>query len=273
MKYKELDPKDGMYLWGEVCETDPRITKHVSQRGGFTAIAAQSQIKAATKLWGPYGGKWGVNNLSYEFVWSKDGNPVGLMLHAEFYYPMIEFEECDNPEYMRTGKGPEKLRTAFERPTSFPISGDMPYKPGDECTKKLLTDVTTKALSKLGFNADVFEGRFDDNRYVSEMKKKFIATENVKPSETNVKPDDVNVKPSETKEDPAWEPDAGVEDKRFKAAVQSIIKHPNWDQKIFVKTLEDLGWFEMADIDSEAEKRKFVKTLRDRMGIEHPSAK
>ena len=39
--------------------------------------------------------------------------------------------------------------------------------------KKIETDALTKALSKLGFNADVFMGRFDDTKYVLEMKEKF----------------------------------------------------------------------------------------------------
>ena len=43
----------------------------------------------------------------------------------------------------------------------------------DEWAKKIETDITTKALSKLGFNADVFLGRYDDNKYVNNMKKKF----------------------------------------------------------------------------------------------------
>ena len=37
-----------------------------------------------------------------------------------------------------------------------------------ECQKKALTDAITKGLSYLGFNADVFLGMFDDNKYVSE---------------------------------------------------------------------------------------------------------
>ena len=43
----------------------------------------------------------------------------------------------------------------------------------DECYKKVSTDALTKGLSKLGFNADVFLGQWDDNRYVSQMKKEF----------------------------------------------------------------------------------------------------
>jgi hypothetical protein len=45
-------------------------------------------------------------------------------------------------------------------------------KPDDDCMKKATTDGLTKCLSYFGFNADVFLGKFDDNKYVEELKKK-----------------------------------------------------------------------------------------------------
>jgi hypothetical protein len=42
-----------------------------------------------------------------------------------------------------------------------------------DAPKKATTDALTKALSQLGFNADVFLGRFDDNKYVEDLKKEF----------------------------------------------------------------------------------------------------
>ena len=52
----------------------------------------------------------------------------------------------------------------------FPVSTEMAYKVGNDTRKKLMTDATTKALSFLGFNADVFMGRFDDSKYVEALK-------------------------------------------------------------------------------------------------------
>lgn len=47
-------------------------------------------------------------------------------------------------------------------------------KPGylkvdDEAYKKIETNTVSKALAKLGFNADVFMGKFEDNNYVQEL--------------------------------------------------------------------------------------------------------
>lgn len=138
-----IGSSSNMELWDSVCETDPAITKHVSQRGGFTAICAQVQLKAATRKWGPYGSTWGVQGLQFT-EYSESGKPIEVMLSGTFWYPGGE----------------------------FPIATDMAYKPGNDTRKKLLTDLTTKALSKLGFNSDVFEGKFDDNKYVAERRKK-----------------------------------------------------------------------------------------------------
>ena len=138
---KDKQP-DNMALWNSVCTTDPTTTKQVTQRGGFTAICAQSQRKRATEVWGMYGSTWGVKDL----FWCTQGEAgVEIALEATFWYP--------------GGK--------------FPISVDTPFRAGNDTRKKLLTDLTTKALSMLGFNADVFEGKFDDNKYVSEMMEKF----------------------------------------------------------------------------------------------------
>jgi hypothetical protein len=43
----------------------------------------------------------------------------------------------------------------------------------DNFAKKLETDALTKAISKLGFNADIFMGKFDDQRYLDEVNKEF----------------------------------------------------------------------------------------------------
>lgn len=145
------DTKENTKLWDSVCETDPSTTKEVNQKGGFTAICAQGQFKRATELWGPYGGKWGIKDCKYgyEHTNTDNGNDAiaEVWVEATFYYPAGEFS----------------------------ISSDIAFRIGNDNRKKLLTDITTKALSKLGFNADVFEGKFDDNKYIAEMNHKFAA--------------------------------------------------------------------------------------------------
>lgn len=138
---------DNLKLWNDVCETDPAYTKKVNMRGGFTDIDNMYSIRRATELWGPYGTAWGIRDTHWTFVRAGEhgADIISLMLEAEFYYPN----------------------------GAFPIAVDMPYNPKDEVCKKLQTMAIGKSLSRLGFHADVYLGRFDDSAYVAELEKKY----------------------------------------------------------------------------------------------------
>ena len=142
--------KDNLKLRDSVKKTDPKHTKQANVKGNkITSIKPQYQIYNATKEWGSYGKTWGFKNitLGYEL---KD---VGLVtFKALFYYPDGEFEILNTISFWR-----DNAQTKID----------------DEFAKKIETDSLTKALSKLGFNADVFMGRFDDLRYVEQVKKEF----------------------------------------------------------------------------------------------------
>lgn len=158
------DPRtpDPMELWQRVCVTDPAHTKHINQRGGFTAIDAQYQIKTATAEWGPMGELWGVKDCRYGY----DGGEVWL--EATFYYPNGAIE----------------------------MSTDIVHKPGNESRKKLRTDLLTKSLSQLGFNSDVFEGRFDSNRHLDPAPQR-PSTPRPQPQRSTPRPAPKNASPSQ----------------------------------------------------------------------------
>lgn len=140
-----------MKIWDAVAKTNPAHTKHVSQRGGFTSINAHSQVMEATRQFGPIGIGWGYvagaptfhDNLMFVPVtlWHGDrSNTFGPMLGCE--------EWKDNKGRVDSDVG-----------------------------KKATTDALTKLLSQLGFNADVFLGLWDDNKYV-EQRRQEVAKEN-----------------------------------------------------------------------------------------------
>lgn len=145
-----------LVIWNQVNTTDRKFTKDVSFGGrNYTSIQAQYQRLKATKLFGPYGMGWGVRNCVWGYNHSEL-NDKGVIvkkvseitLEAEFYYTY------DGKEY------------------SFEISVDGRYSPGQDCRKKALTDLTTKALSFLGFSADIFmdgkkDDSFQDNKYAN----------------------------------------------------------------------------------------------------------
>lgn len=146
---------DNLLLWNRVEKTNPAHTKDAKiGQLSIKAINAQSQIKEATKQFGTYGNTWGLKNLNYSFMDIETTKMA--MLGAEFYYPDGEFE----------------IHTTLK--IAYMTQGANGYlKIDDDFMKKMETDVTTKALSKLGFNADVFMGLYDDNRYVNQMKEEF----------------------------------------------------------------------------------------------------
>ena len=130
--------EDNLKLWNSVCETDPKYTKPVTFGFKQTAIDPQYQLRLGTEQWGQYGSKWGIKDLQ----WSTHDNSV--ILNAIFWYPSGE----------------------------FPMCVDAPWEPNKDTYKKLITEARSKSLSYLGFNADVYLGQYDDNRYVQAMKEK-----------------------------------------------------------------------------------------------------
>lgn len=132
-------------LWNAVCVTDPEMTTRVSQRGGFTAIDAYYTVQRLTEQFGPLGTGWGWT-ADFHF---EEGAVVCL---ARFWY--IRDGKCSDPIPILTmnklaqGQGID-----------------------EDAGKKALTDAITKWASYLGFSADVFLGKFDDNKYVESIKK------------------------------------------------------------------------------------------------------
>jgi len=141
--YNNEKKKSNLALWNQVSKTNPEYTTEVPSGFGkkLTAVDAHSQIMFATEAFGPVGLGWGYN-VDYEIndkmviaqvsIWQgTPGNNFG---------PICSI----TPLYKKSGV----------------IDTDAP--------KKVMTDALTKGLSHLGFNADVFLGKFDDNKYVAE---------------------------------------------------------------------------------------------------------
>lgn len=138
---------DNLSIWSAVSKTDPSHTKKVNQRGGFTAISAHYQVMRATEQFGPVGIGWGYEN----------GEPI---FHDSLVFvPVTVWHGTRDNKF-----GPLYGGAEWKSPKGF-VDSDAP--------KKAATDGLTKALSHLGFNADVFLGMFDDNKYVAAMQREF----------------------------------------------------------------------------------------------------
>lgn len=142
--------QNNMRIWSKVNKTDPKHTKKVEVGRKFTSIDAHYQIQMATELFGPVGEGWGYT-VEHSTIAAADC----VLAVADVILWHGTRDNCFGPI-----RGMAELLTAKGRID-------------DDAGKKATTDAVTKALSQLGFNADVFLGMFDDNKYVASLRKEF----------------------------------------------------------------------------------------------------
>ena len=143
--------EENLELWRKVEKTNPKYTKQANVGGNkITSIAPQYQIMNVTEQFGSYGKTWGFKNIELDYTLVPEFNLI--VFKAIFFYPDGEFPTINSIKmFMDNAK----------------------LKIDDNFAKKLETDTLTKAISKLGFNADIFMGKFDDTRYLAEITKEF----------------------------------------------------------------------------------------------------
>ena len=142
--------------WENLKTTDTRFTK---KAGRFTAIDAHWQIMRMTEEFGPVGIGWNwKSDISYtdKLVFASVSIAIATVPYHtkdidiagakwDWIGPMTSVGEL----YPQA-----RLKGAFDK----------------EACKSVTTDALTKIMSHTGLSADVFMGRFDDNRYVEKLK-------------------------------------------------------------------------------------------------------
>ena len=146
----ELPRADNLHLWDKVQETNPNYTKKANVKGNkITSISPQFQILMATEQFGVYGSTWGFKSMKFDYTLKDLGM---IVFESVFFHPYGEFPIVNSVQLYRDG---------------------AMTKIDDDFAKKVETDTLTKALSKLGFSADIFMGKFDDTKYFTEMQEKY----------------------------------------------------------------------------------------------------
>lgn len=149
---------DKLAIWNQVATTDPKHTKEVSQRGGFTSIDAMYNIQRATEVFGPVGRGWGYRTKNQTLLVGKDKDQALAIVDLAVWHA----DPLD----------PDKIYN-FGPIRATNVLIDAKGRIDEDAFKKAMTDALTKGLSHLGFSADVFLGKFDDDRYVSAQRRKF----------------------------------------------------------------------------------------------------
>ena len=124
------------------------MTRHVNQRGGYTAISPAYQTKLATEQFGSYGEGWGLSVSDFDYTLL---DKCGAVIHKAVFFYTIDGKRSEFP-----------ITNAIEA-----VSGKGRFD--SDFAKKVETNTISKALSKLGFNADIFMGLFEDQDYVNSV--------------------------------------------------------------------------------------------------------
>lgn len=147
---------DNLAIWQKVETTDPKYTKPITGRGyNGTSTNATYLVRKATSVFGPCGIGWGVNVLAEGLLDGADGSKVHRV-HIRLWYILDgkrgEVEHFGQTEFC--GKR---------------ASGK--WFTDEEAPKKSMTDAMLKALSLIGFAADIHLGMYDDNKYVADLRR------------------------------------------------------------------------------------------------------
>lgn len=160
-------PDKNMQIWTRVEKTDTRFTKKAKVNGqDITSLSGTAMVMKATELFGPVGIGWGWKIIEERFDEGHEiyigegdkrsciGREIGHTLKIALWFS----QDGQRGEIEQYGC------TRYQYKTSYGMTTD------GEAPKKSLTDAIKKALSMLGFSADVFLGLFDDQDYVQQLQ-------------------------------------------------------------------------------------------------------
>ena len=150
-----INLKENMRIWKEVRVTDPAHTKGVTRGRKFTAIDAMYQVQRATEVFGPVGIGWGYD---VDYCFHIENLPAPMVPHV---VANVTVWHGDRANRFGPVMAIHPLVAKYSSGAQF----------DDDAPKKALTDALTKALSHLGFSADVFLGKYDDNKYVEKARE------------------------------------------------------------------------------------------------------
>ena len=179
---KSLDNGDNLTLWKRVFKTDERFTKAFTQNGGGTSINGTYMTMLATREFGPKGIGWGVEIQEERFdngapitrkVKGSDGNETWEIIPNGSGGYLTEIHHVIKIKlWYLTADGGRGEEIAYGCTPYLYSSKYGPISDG-EAPKKSLTDATKKALSSLGFAADIFMGLYDNPEYRQQNKSEF----------------------------------------------------------------------------------------------------
>lgn len=162
---------DNTRIWNVLGTTDPKHTKSFNRAGGFKGTAVKpiyTDLKM-TEMFGPCGIGWGMSEPQYQLVNGPEGEV------AVYCWVSVWFVE--------NGQRSEPV---------WGVGGDFAVKKNkyglvadDEAFKKAFTDALGNAMKHLGMSADVHMGQFDDDKYVTALRREMDGNGDSTPPKPN----------------------------------------------------------------------------------------
>lgn len=146
---------DNLALWQAVEKTPPTHVKEItgkSYRGN--SPKPHYLIHKATETFGPCGIGWGFNVIDERIEEGAGGEKLHIArvrVWYEWNSKRGEVEHIGGTQFSGT------------RSSGKPFTDE-------DAPKKSVTDALVKALSMIGFAGDIFMGRYDDSKYVADLR-------------------------------------------------------------------------------------------------------
>tara|TARA_Y100000310_G_C20689941_1_gene821571 strand:+ start:616 stop:1350 length:735 start_codon:yes stop_codon:yes gene_type:complete len=151
-------------FWKAVSKTDPKYTKDGQQ--GMSSIDGYYMFQKATEAFGMCGIGWGYEVIEEDY---RTGGPIYDKGKTEVIAHEIDHMLRVKFWYMQ---GETKGELTHYGITRYVYSSKYGPITDEEAPKKSLTDAIKKCLSMLGFCADVYMGKFEDDAYVAGAAKR-----------------------------------------------------------------------------------------------------
>lgn len=146
---------DNLKLWKAHDDIDPKFTKAITGRDyGGTSPNPQYVIKCLTDLFGPVGIGFGWRVVAEGFERFGD---------TALHWCRIEFWHTDRANTFE----------AYGQTKAAYITSKGTMRVDEDAPKKSLTDAIVKAASQVGIAANIFLGRWDDQKYVAQVNAEY----------------------------------------------------------------------------------------------------
>lgn len=160
-RYRVVDSADHLELWRQVDKTPTTAIKPAKVKGQqITSLDPMHVIQQATRIFGPLGIGWG-----YDI--EEDRYDQGAPVYDAKKEKLLghELTHTIRLALWYNWHGQKGKVTQYGHTPAVYYASKGYWATDDDPAKKSLTDAIKKCLSWLGFSADVYLGKFDNNDY------------------------------------------------------------------------------------------------------------